>query len=326
MKKYFILAFSFFLLAHVQAQNNFPTPSDNPFWLESHSLKWACSTQGTYGLCDGYICRCDRPVYYKSDTIINGNTYNRLYTRGICSGDYYSPAPAGCPQYFYYNEPEWLLATIRQDTSNNIVYIRDDNQNTDVVLYDFNLQVGQVYPNTYNNNSTDTLVVVSEDSIMIGNSYARKWELGIKSNDSIAWPGYVSIIEGVGSTFGIVSPLALPFENNHWLSCYSLDDIVLYPDSTAYCDKSIGIKSMDQEKLTFSLYPNPTKNYLNISINNMYPVKGELKVINVNGTEVFRSIVEEELTQIDIGFLCKGVYFIQFSNENHMLSKMFMKQ
>jgi hypothetical protein len=266
------------------------------------------------------------PVYYKSDTIINGTTYNRLFTRGICHAvNTSTPPPTGCPFTFNYLNPEKLFLTIRQDTMSNIVYVRD--MGTDVILYDFNnIHVGQDYPKTYNNQSLDTLVVVSEDSMLIGNTYAKKWDLGIKSNGIISDSGFVSIIEGVGSTFGIAAALVVPFENNEGLLCFSKDGTVLYPDSTYDCDKTIDVKEINIEDCLFSFYPNPTTEFLNIKINSKSPIKGFVRIFNMNGMEVHRSYIKENETQIDVSLLNNGVYFIQFINRNKLMSKLFIKE
>ncbi|MBN2747245.1 MAG: T9SS type A sorting domain-containing protein [Bacteroidales bacterium] len=327
MKKFILLFFvSTFLFFFGQAQNNFPLPSDNPFWTESHGMLWSCSYQGTYGICNGYYCECVMPTYYKSDTLINGVTYNRLYTRGVCNAIYPAGSPpSGCPSSFNYHEPERLLATIRQDTATNIVYVRD--MGTDKILYDFNnIHVGQDYPKTYNNNSSDTLVVVSMDTIPIGNSYSRKWDLGIKVNGVISDSGFVSIIEGIGSTFGITAELTMPFENKDLLLCYSKDDVALYPDSTYNCDKTIDIVEFVKEDQELIIYPNPTTKNLTIKINGEIPVKGFVRIFNANGMEVYRSAINEKEVLIDVSFLNKGVYFVQYFNEFKWASKLFVKE
>lgn len=326
MKKFILLFLvSSFLFVFGQAQNNFPLPADNPFWTEAHGMIWSCSYQGTYGTCDGYYCDCTMPVYYKSDTIISGITYNNLYTRGVCSAVYLGSPPTGCPHTFHYIEPERLYATIRHDSVNNIVYVRD--MGTDVILYDFNnIHIGQDYPKTYNNTSPDTLVVVSVDTIQIGISYSKKWGLGTKVNGVISDSGFVSIIEGIGSTFGITAPLVLPFENNDQLLCYSKDNLVLYPDSTYNCDKTVGIVEIIKEDQIFTLYPNPTTQVINIKINSKTPSKGHVRIFNMNGVEVHRSIIYEKETQIDVSFLNKGVYFVQFINQNKLESRLFIKE
>ena len=326
MKKFILLIISSFFSVFGQAQGHFPLPSDNPFWTESHGQLWSCSYQGTHGTCDGYYCECTMPVYYKSDTIINGTTYNRLYTRGICHAIYPTGQPsAGCPFTFDYADPERLFLTIRQDTMNNIVYVRD--MGTDVILYDFNnIHVGQDYPNTYNNQSADTLVVVYEDSILIGNTYSKKWDLGIKSNGVISDSAFVSIIEGIGSTFGIAATLKVPFENNEDLLCFSKNDVALYPDSTYYCDKTLEIEEINREDYYFTLYPNPTIDFLNIKINSKGPIKGLVRIFNVNGMEVYKRSINEKEVQIDVSFLNKGVYFVQFINNNELKTKLFVKE
>ncbi len=291
MKKLIILLVAILTINIASAQKNFPMPADNPFWTEIHGSLWSCSTAGTHGVCNGYYCQCTTPVYYKSDTIINSIIYNRLYSRGVCNAIYpMGQPPDGCPNGFNYTNPEVIFATLRQDTLNKIVYILDNN--TEKIVYDFkHIIVGNDYPKTYNNNQNDTLVVLSLDSILLNNIYFKKWNLGTKHNNVISDSGFVCIIEGIGSTFGILANLVPPFENNDNLSCFSINNNVLYPNSTYNCDKTVNVKEYLNNH-DISVYPNPSSNKITINYSQLIN-NGELLIYNTLGQLMY----EEKLTK-----------------------------
>lgn len=324
MKKIYLLIAGILIIISVKGQKNFPMPSDNPFWTEEHGMLWSCGIPAPTGYCSGYYCACTMPVYYKSDTTINNLNYNRLYTRGICHAIYpYGMPPNGCPSSFSYQDPESLFATIRQDTLNKIVYILENN--TETVLYDFkNIKAGQVYPQTYTNIQADTLVVVQEDSILLGNEYVKKWDLGIRYNGTITYSGFASIIEGVGSTLGILANLIPPFENSDYLQCFSMNNIVLYPDSNFNCDKTVNVAELSAIT-ELSVFPKPAKDFLTITTGNVVKGKSFIRITSVTGVEMVKMEIEDSHTSVNISFLRKGVYFVQYTDGNTIETAKFIK-
>ncbi len=325
MKKLLLNFVALLVITSAKTQNNFPLPTDNPFWTEVHGMLWSCYTIGIHGYCEGYYCQCTMPVYYKSDTTINSVNYNRLYTRGVCYGVYAGGQPPdGCPFSFNFQNPEVLFATIRQDTLNKIVYILDNNLES--ILYDFkNIKVGEDYPQTFNNIHPDTLVVVAQDSLLQGNIYVKKWNLGIRNNGTISDSGFVSIIEGIGSTFGIVANLMPPFENSDHLVCFSKNNVVLYPDSAYNCDKTVNISNLITSPV-FSVYPNPASNTLTIVTANASKGTGMLRISSATGEEILRKEIKAINNTIDISMLKCGVYIVQYSNERIIETVKFIKE
>jgi hypothetical protein len=314
MKKTLILIILMSTFLTLNAQKFFPSPSDNPFWTEIHGGLWTCFYPG----CSGYYCSCDMPVYYKSDTTINGTIYNRLYSYGLCSGQYTNgPPPYPCPFMWYYQEPESLFAIIRRDTVNKRVFLFDNGQ--DQLLYDFNsMVVGQNYPSTCTNDTTygyGRLVVVSIDSIYCNGFYLMKWGLGHKDSlMNVFDSNFVSVIEGIGSTYGIKTMLMPPFENYDGLVCFSLNNIVLYPDSSFNCD--IALNSLQYEpKNLFEIFPNPASDRISILVTND-GINGVLTISNINGQVLKEQSILTEHVIVDISNLSKGVYFVRLKSEH----------
>jgi hypothetical protein len=322
MKKSYLLLFCIFAFSSLKSQQNFPLPSDNPFWTESHASLWTCTYSSE---CGGYYCECTTPVYYKTDTVINGVTYNRLYSRGICHAIFAGGPPVGnCPFTFNYTNPESLFAIIRQDTLSKTVYLWDGVNDT--LLYDFNnILVGQPYPSTYNNPLQSNLIVISEDSLLIGGEYAKKWNLATNFEGVISDSAFACIIDGIGSSFGIMANLVPPFENSDELLCFSKNDLVLYPDNTYNCDKTVKVEE-NIERQAFSIYPNPVNSKMTIVTDYIFKGTCVVKIYTTTGTEIIGQEISSTITNIDVSQLVDGFYIVQFVNGKSVQSKKFVKE
>lgn len=306
------------------SQLSFPSPSDNPYWIERHGGLWSCSTNGIYGDCNGYFCDCTMPVYYKNDTLIGNITYNQLFTYGVCSAFFVQgPPPQGCPAGFNFSQSEYLLALIRRDTIENRVYVRIGNQ--EELLYDFHaMNVGNIYPKTYTNTMQDTVVIADVETMNINGKQYKKWQLGIKQNGTIAHSGFASVSEGIGCSLGLLSIIMLPFENVDQLQCFSLDNIGIYPDNSAYCDKTLDFEETKIPQLV--VFPNPAKDYITIEMPQNNEVSENLITItNSIGKVVLRDYFSSKSKWIDIKTLPTGLYWVQVANKKSTTSKSFVK-
>ncbi len=319
------LLYTFIILCIVttaSAQHHFPTPAEDPFWMLEHGQLF--QHECTPGC--GYYTSCMLPVYYKSDTVINATNYHRLYKRSVCHSILTSPSPY-CIFSCDFNIPEELYAIIRIDSATNSVWQYSEWDNNEHLLFDFNLSVGQVYPPTINNpyiSSTDTLMVLSEDSVLLGNTYHKKWNLGVKISGSIHDSAFVSIIEGVGSTFGLLGELYVPFESSDQMYCFSMADTVLFPNSSQVCDQTIGLSEI-QTIPSFEIYPNPAQNIIQL---NLIYIENEINVtlINTRGQKISEQIISGNAATIDVSMLTPGLYFLRIGSGRNTGMKGFLKE
>lgn len=70
---------------------------------------------------------------------------------------------------------------------------------------------------------------------------------------------------------------------------------------------------------TISLYPNPAKEKLLISISNPSLQSAEAIMLDMNGREVARTSIQSAKTELDVLNLSKGVYIVKFVNESGLL-------
>jgi len=293
------------------AQNYKPFPESNAFWVEQHG--WLQS-----GLCGFEYHNCTDPVYFGNDITINSLVYHTLMYRQVCSAEYVGgppPPPPPCVWMSYYNVPPVIFAYIRQDSVARKVFIYDAANNQDTLLYDFNLSAGSPLPQTYNNPMYPNVIVSSIDSILLIDGYHMRYNLGIGSTIDSA-----SIIEGIGSTFGLIAPLVPPFENGDALLCFSKNNFTIYPNAPVACDLTVGIPSKENEQL-LSIYPNPANDFVYIR-NVTSPIK--VTVLSSYGTVVYQTSIEKDAI-INLSKWADGVYLVTAASDKHFISQRVIK-
>src|SRR4030095_16838395 len=118
----------------------------------------------------------DFNYYLNGDSTLNSHTYKKLFTKGTGWFSWFSnpPVPSCCPGPYIFHDTLNPVALLR-DTLNKI-FIVDNIANPEMLLYDFNLAVGDTLPLSYNNFNQD-LIVIAIDSIPISNFYRKRFEL-----------------------------------------------------------------------------------------------------------------------------------------------------
>lgn len=298
-----------------------PFPEDSVVWrLDCGGLGFFCNCN-----CSGPVCVNvnNRQYYYGADTVISGTTYHDLYL-DIYNMDYWigpgtcNPSCNASPNF--YSSTAQYAGGIRQDISLKKIYFYPAGGNAEELLYDFDLSLGDTLPLSYCNLIT-TNKVNKIDSVLIGQNYhSRYWlwdyTMGTPSpQDS----GYVALIEGIGSTYGLLEPWVMPFEFYCGLSCVSIDSVTVYPMNGTSCNwLTAGISVPAGEKLTFTASPNPANESTMISWNGNF---SEIVVSDVTGRQlaVFRDIPQKEndnQLELDLRTWPAGIYLVRGTNSN----------
>ncbi|MBX7183479.1 MAG: T9SS type A sorting domain-containing protein [Bacteroidia bacterium] len=221
MKKFILSVLCFIsLTAKSQTSVYHSMPDSNAAWTISQG--WGCSYFFTYYL-----------RYYSlemtGDTLIGGQSYHKLEIPM-----YVFHSGGQCNLYGTWIDSGNYAGSFREDSSLRKVYVVPPGENTEQVLYDFNLQVGDTIYGFLSPESSligggvDT--VISIDSVLIGNEYHKR--LFTNELYQIYW------IEGIGSTFGFLEPswgstICPPPPS---LDCFSINGTPIYPDSLSTCD------------------------------------------------------------------------------------------
>lgn len=254
-------------------------------------------------------------VYYiNGDSTVGDMIYKKVFKHGTLVNQWYDgpPVPPSCDNSWTFNQ---FYALVRQEESR--IYIRQWGDQ-EALLYDFDFEVGDTLPVTWNQWHED-IVVTSIDSLLVGDAYRRVFNLTQQSSPQL--------IEGIGHEGGFFEPFPPILECGHALLCFALDAITYYPNLNDPCDLTVSIKRMpDQE--AFKFYPNPVTTELSIEKEFAESIE-QIVVYNTIGQKMptlFRQ-VGSNLIKIDLSGLEKGMYIIQMiENRKATLSFKVLKE
>jgi hypothetical protein len=252
------------------AQNSFPT--SNAIW------NYTVSAEDYYGN------RGERNVYYTiyGNTIVNDYTYNKLYTTfdTIMCGD---------------NLGEFI-GGFRQDGQK--VYFRPNN-GEEFLLYDFGVSVGDTISIDYNfryyfwrhNNYKagyhDFMDYMSKTFIISNIEIENE----IKKIYLHATDGYDDVwYEGIGSPYGFFNAGEIKINDGYSfefsLNCLKHNNTVKYLNNLecnkCFCKNYIDIKEETIDTEAMNIFPNPTKNILNIETSENIEIKS-INIYNIDG-------------------------------------------
>lgn len=280
MKKLFVLMLALVVFDCAGQQVDYF--ANNPIWRQNST----CAVL--------YPCLEDQEfIYYiHSDTVINTNTYHVIYKLADVSQSWMAPPPSnGCGGSWTTDQ---LAAIVRQDGKK--IYIHDGNQ--DQLLYDFELEVGDTLPQTYNN-WHDNLVITSIDSFQVGNSYRMLFQIG---NENLY------LAEGIGHDEGFLEPFPPYLECGYELNCFTLNGTTYFPDQQTECDLTVDI-SVFNSQTEAQVYPNPTNGSVSIDIGQTVG-SVEISIYDSTGQLVkLQRTASQKLPELDIPTV-NGVYII----------------
>ncbi|MFN3755569.1 MAG: T9SS type A sorting domain-containing protein [Flavobacterium sp.] len=271
-----------------------PFPTSNAMWRENSG---------------GFQCSCCSDFQYTitGDTLINTLTYHKLQKTGV---KYMEDWIGNCTSNIAYAINQYA-GCFRNDSANKMVYFIYSMLSTDTVLYDFNLSIGDtIPPSPINDNGNFINVVTDIDSVFLGGVYRKRFKL-----DS-CWQ-QLYYIEGIGSTYGLLSPTMCPFEAMYNLQCLTINSLTVYPSNTTTCSIVTSINETSYTNL-FSVFPNPTNGTINITTNLQ---NYDISIFNSTGQLIQKKKSISNSTLFDISDLPPGLYLIQISEDENQLYK-----
>lgn len=300
MKKV-LLIFAILLCTTVtRSQTNIyhPFPESNAYWSETI---WFVSFPSFCQVVD------IQTKYIFGDTIFGMNTYHKIYKYGYISS-------TNCPSQgnFYYNI---YNGAFRQDTLLKKVYFYPPMGSNEELLYDFNLNIGDTLPISYNMGQQDT--VFNIDSVIVGNSYRKRFILKSINNTFPQPETSYAIIEGVGSTFGLLSTMDISNESGSVLNCYG-NSGQYYP-TNSNCLFSVNVSEIKNQPFNITIAPNPV-HFETIFTTNKLLTNATLAIYNSLGQKVKQ--IDNLCGQTMIfrrDNLASGLYYFQITEDNHIL-------
>ncbi len=266
---------------------------------------------------------------FLGDTTINDLEYSKLFYHNFI-------------QEFTPDSLEYVAA-LREDTINKKVYFIWKDFNTEVLLYDFSLDVGETFhaqypefsfsgPTYFVNNINPRYLDVSRvtDSIIEGKS--RK-VLVMANHYSYDIEDY--FIEGIGSRFGIIyAGYELEFDREYpFLLCLHENNTLTYQEEDPF--------SISQVEPCYSIPTTNVDEFTNNSlvltisstlIDEMFSIRSntplnEITISNLNGRIVYQYRSSENITQlsINVAHWDSGLYIVRAGNSQHFVSKKIVK-
>jgi len=214
---------------------------------------------------------------------------------------------------------------IRQDTNLKIVWIYDSISNSDRVLYDFNLNVGDTLDTSkayFADGFGGLKIITSIDSVLINGSYRKRYNY---NTGCTMIPSDTSMIEGIGALHGLLTPPSC-FEVKFQLDAFYQNSNLLYGFEGSICyDIPLSVLNFsDDYRLT--IFPNPTSG--EIYFEKLPEEKISIKITNVLGQTIYFTPIENKNNfSISLSDKPSGLYFISIqTNSGDTINKKIIKQ
>ena len=304
MKYFFYTFFLFFFPACLVAQTYHPFPDSSAIWR----------IELTHSSEPDPIIITNHSVLIFNDTIINGNTYHKLYNSDITSSDTLNSNYTGAIR----EVNKRIYLHLDSLSAHNITFFcrwwnGSDTSvlNKDLLLYDFNVSVGDTI--LYDYLDSTKIEITSVDSILIQNQYRKRYHYNFVSSNYINncnglfWV-YNYYIESIGSPLGIFGHLGTYFENHSEILCFE-DTEIAYPDSLA-CYNAVGINDATKKENSVAIYPNPNNGTFELTIDAPFQ-QANLTIFDVTGKVIIQQKITQNNTQLNLLSHPKGMYFYQ---------------
>ena len=323
MKNIYLLA-TFFISTFSFSQSYIPIPESDAVWIQGEFL---------YSAYNGHEhATITRPLSFGNDSVVGGETYHTLHGHG------YADWIDGWGNQQTYQDgsdylPDAVHVLFRQDIPNKQVFAWDNSNSQEGLLYDFNaMVVGQPYPQTITNTDYPQILVMAYDSVILNDGlYHERWILGSNSNDS----GFVSVIEGVGSTMGFNLSFGIPFEQSSGTLCMTVGGNSVYdawsnvngiipPRYSEDCAANLSLDDKNHDALSFNVFPIPTEDQLTIQCTHEM---SEVRIVDLSGRLLVQSSPLNSFeTRVSVEDLIPGNYLVQIQTvDGQVLMKQIMR-
>ena len=248
------------------------------------------------------------PYEYRTDgdTIIEGKAYFK-----IIKDDYEEPFLAG---YMRQNDSgQVYFRIVEEGILDNICYlfaVGDPPLNTDLLLMDFGVNIGDTITFPFESTFSDDSIVYIY-SVQYNEIAGEPHRIVYYSND---FDVDGSWIEGVGSNMGLFSFWCPPGLGEYTeLSCY-------WNNEPIYGNCVTSIVEVKTE-LDLLIFPNPARKIVYITIANNVKIE-KIRVFEVTGRVIFEKAFygilpdEDGMRGIDVRALSPGIYLIEVETED----------
>lgn len=228
-------------------------------------------------------------IHLKGDTIIDSKHYKKVWTNNDLS----------------LTDDMEFHALIREE--NQKTYVRYYHSGLDSILgenllYDFSLSTGD----TFNFKSYNDVHAfnVSVDSILIDNEIRKRIILSENFIPNMTWVEKIGCLE-VGLLYESLFGLGVIEK----LLCYYSNNNVLYSNPEFNYCKVVGLDPMQKTEYNTIIYPNPTKDFINISSDQII---SKIEVTDINGRLLLSTDkIKSNNYNINLCPFLKGMYILK---------------
>jgi hypothetical protein len=301
MRKIFVLFLMliFCTISYSQETNYVPFPTANANWM---SLIKNILTTNYWKL----------DLVYKigeNDTIIDNVTYHTLYTN--------------TPPYSYHS-------SFRE--SDKKIYVRFPDKTDDLLLYDFNLNVGDTMFYFFEDNFLHTYEhhkkVLATGTIQLSNGETRR----TMTLTSIPYP-YVEDeiwVEGIGSITrnGLFNPMVTVTLSNGEIfkfAFHCVNEQVLFQDTDCpYCECNYALSLNENLINSLDIFPNPFTDQFSIASDDHFILSVE--IYNAIGMQIKSEPIDNYSGMIHLENCPSGLYYLRINFENGSITRKILKQ
>jgi hypothetical protein len=289
---FYLLLFLLVIVPVARAQNYFQPGSQWRINATGLSMSGPCYFN------EQYVCEIS------GDSIIAAQTYHKIRCHGVHTEGPTSPDPnSNCASPSTFNR---LYALVRQEGLKIYIYDGSEEQ----LLYDFDLQVGDTLPLSYNNYDNQ-IIIDSITTLQIGNEVRNVFHFTQQNqSDQIN-----KIIEGVGHNWGFTGTMQ-PFEFFETsLECFAINDTAYYPSLGAPCELNVGL-SEQPEIVLLNASPNPTDATIVIETGSLGQIH-RLDLVDIYGNQCSfeYSNTEAGMLKLNLSSAVSGVYIVRIVSE-----------
>lgn len=270
----------------ISAQIHLPFPDSTASW----KMVYSC-------IQDPYFPPSVGLMYYSTngDTVLSGISYRILYNENSGVG------------FFRIDSSRVFFKNLSFDISQ--CGFADTNE---VLLYDFNLGIGDSIKNFDDGAVSYYLKVVSIDSVIINSNNLRRWSF-IASNPYFFEEKW---IEGIGSDIGFFT-YYFPFECSQTLACFNEGGLD-YPVNLGGATSCETVGMSDVKHISdFEIFPNPGSGNVILKLKKQISEWAFIKIYDNMGQLVMQHAISDNATSIDLSGHKEGMYIIEvFVNDN----------
>jgi len=275
----------------------FNSYSQVPDYFENNP-SWGCGSWSSNQWTPPYIQTSSDFVYYvHHDTTIGSNTYKSIYSRGVYS----------IPDYPYFNTFD-NEANIFMRQNGRALYYYDQNDNTDSLYINYDVQIGDTLKGRVNNSFlNDSIQKI--DSILINGTYRHVFYI-----DTITGP---VVTEGIGHQSAIdqnTGEMFLPYGPgigfDHYINCFGQNELPLWDSEGNGGSCNLDVSTKEEKYSHISIYPNPATDFITIELDKT--LQPQVSIYDTRG----RLLMVTTKTNINIEHLVPGAYLIIVKDNN----------